>query len=134
MSAQEFLIESKLDGRVMEEHSQGAVVMMSWEETNLLQRWRLSTVEDSKSGLIVNVATGNLLSIAGLSHFTAGLEEDGAGFTTIQAEGGITFDDGTGGQGAPAALDRGWTTEEGAGVVVWSQHGAANQRFRLRPL
>ena len=114
----------------MEEHSEGAAVMMSWEETNLLQRWRLSTVEYSRSGLIVNVATGNLLSVAGLSHFTAGLEEDGDGFTTIQAEGGIIFDEGT----APAALDRGWTSEDGAGIGLWGQHGAANQRFKLSPV
>ena len=119
---------------MVEEHSQGAVVMMSWEETNLLQRWRLRRVEDSRSGLMENVATGHLLSIAGLSYFTAGLEEDEDGFTTILAEGGITFDDGVGGEGAPAALDRGWTTEEGVGVGVWGQHGAANQRFKLRPL
>ena len=134
LSAQQFLIQSQLDGRVMEEHSEGAVVMMTWEETNLLQRWRLQTVEARRSGLIVNVATGHLLTIAGLSLFTPGLEEDEAGFTTIMAEGGITFDDGAGGAGAPAALDRGWSTEEGAGVGVWGQHGAANQRFKLTPL
>ena len=118
---------------MVEEQGEG-VVMMRWEETNLLQRWRLRTVEDSRSGLMVNEATGRVLSIAGLAQFTPGLEEDGAGFTTIRAEGDIAFDDGTEGQRAPAALDRGWTTEDGAGLGVWGEHGAANQRFKLTPI
>ena len=128
LSSQQFLIESKLDGRVVEEQGEG-VVMMRWEETNLVQRWRLTTVAEDRPGLLVNVATGRLLTIAGLSQFTAGLEEDEEGFTTFQAAGGITFED-----GAPAALDRGWTTEDGAGVGVWGEHGAANQRFKLAPI
>ena len=122
----------------MEDQGEGeGLLMMRWEETNLLQRWRLRTVEDSsssRSGLMVNEATGRLLNIAGLAQFTAGLEEDEAGFTTIRAEGDITFDDGTEGPRSLVALDRGWTTEDGAGLGVWGEHGAANQRFKLTPI
>ena len=124
---------------MVEDQGEGeGLVMMRWEETNLLQRWRLRTVEDSsssrRSGLMVNEATGRVLNIAGLAQFTAGLEEDEAGFTTIRAEGDIAFDDGTEGPRSLAALDRGWTTEDGAGLGVWGEHGAANQRFKLTPI
>ena len=72
---------------MVEEQGEG-VVMMRWEETNLVQRWRLTTVAEDRPGLLVNVATGRLLTIADLSQFNAGQEED---------------------KGVPAALDRGWS-------------------------
>ena len=66
-----------------------------------------------------NVANGHLLSIAGLSHFTAGLEEDEDGFTTILAEGGITFEDGAGGEGSSSCSGQGLDHGGGGGGRIY---------------
>ena len=128
LSNQQFFIESQLDGRVVEESGAGAV-MKRREETSPHQRWRVATL-DNISGQLVNVATGKLLSIDGLSHFTAGLEVDSQGFSTIRAVGGIIFDEADN----LVALDRSWSAEEGVNVGLWGEHGAANQRFKLLPI
>lgn len=129
LSTLQFYLESRLDGKVVEWRGVGAE-MRTRDEANIHQRWRVAST-DSRQGQLVNEATGKVLGIAGLAHFQAGLEEDTEGFTTIRAVGGLTFNDGS---GSLVALDRGWATQEGAGLGLWGEHGAANQRFKLLPI
>ena len=129
LSPLQFYLESRLDGKVVEWRGEGGE-MRTRDGANIHQRWRVAST-DSRQGQLVNVATGKVLSIAGLSHFQAGLEEDTEGFSTIRAVGGLTFNDGS---GSLVALDRGWDTQEGAGLGLWGEHGAANQRFKLLPI
>ena len=132
LSTLQFYLESRLDGKVVEWRGGRGVgaEMRTRDEANIHQRWRVAST-DSRQGQLVNEATGKVLSIAGLSHFQAGLEEDTEGFSTIRAVGGLTFNDGS---GSLVALDRGWDTQEGAGLGLWGEHGAANQRFKLLPI
>ena len=132
LSTLQFYLESRLDGKVVEwRGGRGAgAEMRTRDGANIHQRWRVAST-DSRQGQLVNEATGKVLSIAGLSHFQAGLEEDTEGFSTIRAVGGLTFNDGS---GSLVALDRGWDTQEGASLGLWGEHGAANQRFKLLPI
>ena len=129
LSTLQFYLESRLDGKVVEWRGAGAE-MRTRDGANIHQRWRVAST-DSRQGQLVNEATGKVLSIAGLSHFQAGLEEDTEGFSTIRAVGGLTFNDGS---GSLVALDRGWATQEGASLGLWGERGANKQRFKLLPI
>ena len=108
LSTLQFYLESRLDGKVVEWRGAGAE-MRTRDGANIHQRWRVAST-DSRQGQLVNEATGKVLSIAGLSHFQAGLEEDTEGFSTIRAVDGLAFNGcpgqrlGHSGGGRPRAL------------------------------
>ena len=103
------------------------LVLMRWEETNLVQRWRLTTVAEDRPGLLVNVATGLPLEVNGILAWQAGTP-DAEGYFTIQAAGGNYWNQDD--EPSLVGLDRGWVTKVGQKVNLWQLYDGSNQRWK----
>ena len=102
--------------------------MWDREDGNPLQRWRWGTNVDSDQ-LAMNVGSAEtMLQVSGVAAWYQG-EPDANGYHTLVATGGMEWD--SYGEEGNLALDRGWTESDGAQTVVWQEHGAANQLFKL---
>ena len=102
--------------------------MRTRDDSNVWQQWtyKMSSNGDEQ---LVNVGSNATLSVWGLSSFELG-EENGAGYMTIRATGGLIYDVNWKKQ-VPPAWDRGWSTNEGQRLNVWNEHGATNQRWKF---
>jgi len=130
LSEAQFAIISQLDGKAVELNTNGNIEMRTQDTSNSRQKWMLQTNPDGVSGQIVNVATNQVLLVAGIADWEIG-EENSQGYYTIHGARGSIYDTN---KMQPNAWDRGWSKDEGKRVGVWNRHGAANQRFKIVPL
>ena len=107
----------------------GQLEMWVREDGNPFQRWRWGTNVDGDQ-LALNVGSEEtlLLQVSGIGAWRQG-EPDADGYHTLVATGGMEWDSYV--EEGNLALDRGWTESDGAQTVVWQEHGAANQLFKL---
>ena len=92
---QEFVISSKLDGKVVEmNRDTGSAEMMIRDDSNPWQRWMIKYHHDenSNSGQLVNVGNNQVLELFGLSDFTVGTA-DSDGYHKVFVNGDIKYSD-----------------------------------------
>ena len=106
----------------------GQLEMWEREEGNPWQHWRWGTNVDGDQ-LALNVGSEEtLLQVYGIGAWRQGAA-DASGYHALVATGGMEWD--SYGEEGSLALDRGWDESNGAQMVVWQEHGAANQLFKL---
>ena len=105
------MFQSQLDDRVLEGADDGKVYMQTMDESNQNQLWVLTDFGDQA----INYGTGLPLKA-------------GKGRTWTLDDQGRIIDTRKPGK----AMDRGWTTEDGAGPVgTWKKHGGFNQKWTI---
>jgi len=116
----EFIIESQLDGRVIQVNEDTGKAEM-WEriDGNVVQQWRWN---GDKTQLI-NSKNGQLLNVDGLVMWTLG-EPNNKGYSSLSAK-GMDWN------GEPRVMDRGWTRENGINFGTYKEHKGPNQMFKL---
>ena len=120
----EFLIISKLSGKVAELNKEtGELEMKERNDTNLWQRWQPRVVDSSSvSGQLVNVGSGRVLELLGLSDFQPGIF-DTEGYTSIKASQGVST-------GSGAAV---WDCQ-GDKVSIKTEAEEDNQKFKFEQM
>ena len=120
------LIESKLDLKVLQVNNiTGSLEMWQKEDGNPWQHWRWGTNVDGDQ-LVKNVGSDDtLMQVKGIGAWTMG-DPDRNGYHTLVATGMMD-------EKRNLALDRGWKKNNGVQLLLWREHGAANQRFKMIP-
>ena len=91
----QYLIQSEVDGQMVTlDKDTGRLMMRTSNGTSPWQRWRVARVLRTESVQFISVATGELLSLRGMSDFTLGEDTEAGlsgGYVTITATGGLVY-------------------------------------------